>query len=129
MNPVLLLIALLICHYLADFCLTMPMMIRAKADGKNVWPILLHAAVHALLMGVCIFLFGVDLETLVLLMGLELTSHFAIDTFKARITSAIPQLAYARRKPYWIVYGLDQLLHQLIVVAIWFLATYDHPQL
>ncbi len=129
MNPVLLLIALLICHYLADFCLTMPMMIRAKADGKNVWPILLHAAVHALLMGVCIFLFGVDLETLVLLMGLELTSHFAIDTFKARITSAIPQLADARRKPYWIVYGLDQLLHQLIVVAIWFLATYDHPQL
>ncbi len=129
MNPVLLLIALLICHNLAAFCLTITMMIRAKADGKPVWHILLHAAVHALLMGVCIFLFGVDLETLVLLMGLELTSHFAIDTFKARITSAIPLLADARRKPYWIVYGLDQLLHQLIVVAIWFLATYDHPQL
>lgn len=41
----LLLIALLICHYLADFCLTWPALIRSKADGRNVWPILLHVAV------------------------------------------------------------------------------------
>ncbi len=41
----LLLISLLVCHYLADFCLTTPAMIRAKADGRNPWPILLHAAI------------------------------------------------------------------------------------
>ena len=31
-----LLILLLVCHYLADFCLTLPVMIRAKADGRGV---------------------------------------------------------------------------------------------
>lgn len=30
-----LLTALLGCHYLADFCLTMPVMIWAKADGSK----------------------------------------------------------------------------------------------
>lgn len=32
-NAAYLLIALLVSHYLADFCLTMPVMIRAKAVG------------------------------------------------------------------------------------------------
>ena len=48
----LLLITLFICHYLADFCLTSPAMIRAKADGRNPWPILLHAGIHAGLVGI-----------------------------------------------------------------------------
>lgn len=30
-----LILFLLLCHYLADFCLTSPAMIRAKADGQN----------------------------------------------------------------------------------------------
>ena len=35
MNIVLLTL-LLVCHYLADFCLTLPVMICAKADGRGV---------------------------------------------------------------------------------------------
>lgn len=53
-------IVLLVCHYLADFCLTSPAMIRAKADGRNIWPILLHASVHALLIGLCLLLWGIS---------------------------------------------------------------------
>lgn len=34
-NTVLLLIALFVCHYLADFCFTFTAMIKAKADGRN----------------------------------------------------------------------------------------------
>ena len=117
-----LLAALLVCHYVADFCLTTPMMIRAKADGRNPWPILLHATIHAALMGGCLWGYGTGGSLLWILMVTELLSHFIIDTLKARVSVWFPFLADPSRKPYWIIYGLDQLLHQLVVAAIWYAA-------
>ena len=119
MNSLILLIALLVCHYLADFCLTLPIMIRAKANGKQLWPIVLHSMVHAVLMGLCLLLFGVSVLTTLYLMAAEATSHFIIDLSKARLSTHVPRLADATGKPYWMLYGLDQLLHQLVVVGIW----------
>jgi hypothetical protein len=119
MNSLKLLVTLLVCHYLADFCLTLPIMIRAKANGKQLWPIALHSMVHALLMGLCLLLFGVSVLTTLYLMAAEAASHFIIDLSKARLSSRIPRLADATGKPYWMLYGLDQLLHQLVVVGIW----------
>lgn len=121
-NATLLLVALLVSHYLADFCLTMPVMIRAKADGKTLWPIALHAAIHALLMGCCLLIFGMCWTLLLAWSAFEWATHFIIDTAKARLSVAIPQLSDMRHKPYWIVYGLDQLLHQVVVVTIWYWA-------
>lgn len=120
MNAGVFLIVLLVSHYLADYCLTMPMMIRAKADGKNVWPIFLHACIHAVLMGSCLIMWGVQWSTLAWLMGVELVSHFLIDLTKAKLSFHYPILSDIRQKFYWMVYGLDQLLHQLVVVYIWF---------
>ncbi|MCR5130225.1 MAG: DUF3307 domain-containing protein [Prevotella sp.] len=117
-----LLISLLICHYLADFVLTSPAMIRAKADGRTLLPIFWHAAIHALLMGLCLLFFKVELSWLVVLVSIELLSHFLIDTAKGRLTARFPQLANSQQKPYWMLYGFDQLLHLLIIVTIWFLA-------
>lgn len=119
MNSLIPLIALLVCHYLADFCLTLPIMIRAKANGKQLWPIVLHSMVHAVLMGLCLLLFGVSVLTTLYLMVAEAMSHFIIDLSKARLSTHVPRLADATGKPYWILYGLDQLLHQLVVVGIW----------
>ena len=118
-----LLIVLLICHYLADFCLTTPAMIRAKADGRNVGPILLHAGIHAILMGLCLLLSGVHWKLLLLLMLAELVTHFLIDTGKGRLTARFPKLADMQQKPYWMLYGLDQLLHLLVIVCIWYCST------
>ena len=115
----LMLVSLLICHYLADFCFTSPVMIRAKADGRNPWPILLHASVHALLIGLCLLIWGIEWKLMLLLMLVELISHFLIDTGKGRLTSYFPILADQQKKPYWMLYGLDQLLHLLIIVGIW----------
>ena len=122
MNEYCLLIVLLICHYMADYCLTMPMMIRAKADGKNVWPIVLHAGIHAALMGVCLIVWGISWVWSMVLMWVELVTHFLIDLCKARLSYHYPVLADVKQKPYWMLYGLDQLLHQLVVVSIWLLA-------
>ena len=122
MRNTLLLLALLACHYLADFCLTTSKMIQAKADGKNIWPILLHAGVHALLVGVCLLFFGVSLKLMLLLILAEHVTHFLVDTGKGCITARFPKLADMRQKPYWMLYGFDQLLHQLVIVGIWYYA-------
>ena len=120
-----LLIALLVCHYLADFCLTFPIMIRAKADGRHLWPIMLHAFVHTLLVGLCLLIWGVTWNMLLLLMALELISHFLIDTCKARLSARFPYLADLRNKLYWMLYGFDQLLHLLVLVLIWWYALFS----
>lgn len=118
-----LLISLLVCHYLADFCLTLPVMIRAKADGRTLWPILLHAGAHAVLMGGCLALWGTGYQLLTALVATELGSHFAIDVAKGRLTHRFGVLADQQQRAYWMVYGLDQLLHVLVVVLIWQAAT------
>ena len=121
-NTVLLLITLLVCHYLADFCLTMPVMIRAKTDGRNLWPIALHATIHAVLIGLCLLVYGVGWQLLLVLIVTELVSHFAIDVLKAQISIRFPYWSDNRHKPYWMLYGLDQLLHQIVMIVIWYLA-------
>ena len=99
-------------------------MIRAKADGRNIWPILLHASVHALLVGVCLLVFGVAWKLLLLLVLAELVTHFLIDTAKGRFTSRFPKLADMQQKPYWMLYGFDQLLHLFVIVGVWYYATF-----
>ena len=123
MKSLALIITLLVCHYLADFCLTSPAMIRAKADGHRVWPIVGHAAVHAVLMGLCMLVvWSVSWKMLLMLMGVELVTHFLIDTSKGRLSASFPLLADRGHKPYWVLYGFDQLLHQFVVVFIWWCA-------
>ena len=106
------------CHYLADFCFTFPAMIKAKADGRNPWPILLHASIHAGLMGLCLLVWGVSWKLLLMLTLVELVSHFLIDTAKGHLTARHSFLANMQKKPYWMLYGLDQLLHLLVIVII-----------
>lgn len=117
---VLLLISLLVCHYLADFCLTSPAMIRAKADGRNPWPIVLHASIHAGLVGICLLLWGVSWNLLLILALVEFVSHFLIDTAKGQLTAHYSILGDIQKKPHWMLYGFDQLLHLLVIVIIWY---------
>ena len=111
---------MLICHYLADFCFTSPSMIRAKADGRNPWSILLHAGIHAGLIGLCLLVWGVSWKLLLMLVLIELVSHFLIDTIKGCLTARYSILTNMQKKPYWMLYGLDQLLHLLVIVIIWY---------
>ena len=82
MRELFLLLVLLVCHYLADFCLTSPAMIKAKADGRNPWPILLHAGIHTGLVGVCLLCWQISWNLLLMMMALEFVSHFLVDTAK-----------------------------------------------
>lgn len=115
-----LLTTLLMCHYLADFCFTFPAMIKAKADGRNPWPIMLHTGIHAGLVGISLLLWGVSWNLLLMLALVEFVSHFLIDTAKGRLTARYFILANMQKKPYWMLYGFDQLLHLLVIVMIWY---------
>lgn len=110
--------ALLLCHYLGDFCLTTKSMIRAKSSGKEYLPILLHAGVHAVLMTMVLALFSVSLQGCVAAFLIELGSHFVIDTIKSKLSVMYEALRDNRRKPYWMVYGFDQLLHILVTIVL-----------
>jgi len=75
--------------------------------------------VHAVLMGIFALFFGVSVPTMICLMAIEAASNFVIDLSKVRLAGHHPQLADATGKPYWMLYGLDQLLHQMVVICIW----------
>ncbi|MBR5638748.1 MAG: DUF3307 domain-containing protein [Muribaculaceae bacterium] len=117
-----LLISLLVCHFLADFCLTTSQMIEAKATGKHLQHIVLHAAVHAVMMGVVLLVFGVSSAVVVWLFAFELITHLAIDYGKGFLGRKFMALGDNTTKPFWVLYGFDQLLHLMVVVAIVYFA-------
>ena len=114
----LLLVALLICHYVADFVATTPGMLSAKATGRPLLPIACHAALHAMLMMVCIVVAGTGLWMCLALGVIEWVTHLVIDTVKGRLNARHPSLADVGNRNYWTVFGLDQLLHLLVIVGI-----------
>ncbi len=113
-----LIVLLFICHFLGDFTpLSNAWMQRAKQFGKPLFPILIHAAMHALLMlGVLLF-FTTPLMALKLAL-FQLIAHFLIDTWKGRMNGWFPSLQNNYEKGYWMIFGVDQLLHQLTIVMM-----------
>ena len=109
---------LLICHFLADFTpLSTGWMLKAKQFGKPLFPILIHASVHAILMLVVLLFFTEPVKALQLA-GIQLTAHFLIDTWKGRMSFWFPLLQDPTKTGYWALLGFDQLLHQLTIVGM-----------
>lgn len=121
--PYLLLILLIVCHFVADYCLTTRQMLEAKASGKRVHYIALHAGVHAVLMSGVLLACGTSLQLVALLFAIEFASHFIIDYAKGLVGRCFPVCADVQKKAFWVVYGLDQLLHLLVIVAMLWLST------
>ena len=117
---VVLLGALLIGHQLGDFTpLSNRRIQQAKANGGPMGPIVLHAAVHALLVAAAVLLVAPPApEVLALVVGLELVTHFVIDATRARLNLRAPILSDLEANPFWWALGVDQLLHGLVLVAI-----------
>ena len=111
------LIGLFICHFLADYThLSTSWMLNAKRLGKPLFPILTHAMVHTLLMG--IFLGCLEISNIILLMGFQLITHFLIDVWKGRMNGWFPALQSPANKWHWVVFGFDQLLHAIVIIIM-----------
>ena len=114
------LIGLFICHFLADYThLSTAWVLNAKRLGKPLYPIFTHAFIHASLMLVLLALvFGFSGLKLAALFGFQLITHFLIDVWKGRMNGWFPALQSPANKWHWIVFGFDQLLHALIIIAM-----------
>lgn len=122
MEP-LLLILLFVCHYLADYThLSTPDMLAAKRVGYPYYPIFTHAAIHASLMHTVIAFYGVSNIVLLSCSLLQLSSHFIIDVLKGKMNVWFPSVANPANKEHWYIFGLDQLLHHCVIVAMWYIA-------
>jgi hypothetical protein len=119
-----LLIILLFCHYICDYTdLSTDKMLAAKRIGKPLYPILLHAWVHGLVMLIAMYLYGVPVDTLVVCTLIQVQSHFVIDVLKGRLNTWVPVVANPANRLHWYVFGLDQLLHQLVIVWMCIIAS------
>lgn len=118
-----LLVCLLVAHDLGDFTPLATERIReAKARGRPLRLIGMHAAIHAVLVALAVMMVvRPSLALLALAAGLELLTHFVIDVAKARVGVRVPSLGDMRTNPFWWLLGVDQLLHLLVLVGIAFI--------
>lgn len=109
-------IALSVCHWLADFThLSTDWMLNAKRYGKPLYPIFVHALVHALLFFVAVWLFY-DRDKAIFAGLFQLTTHFIIDLVKGKINFFFRKLEDPTNKYHWWLFGFDQLMHHLVII-------------
>jgi len=125
-----LLIFLFIAHYIGDYShLSTNWMLSAKRIGKPYLPIAAHALAHA-----CLMTFICNIYTALPMMNykydncdsvflIQLSTHFAIDVLKGKCNVWFPSFANPANKAHWYVFGFDQLLHQIVIIGIWYFVT------
>lgn len=114
-----LLLSLFFCHFLADYThLSTAWMLNAKRLGKPLTPILVHAWVHALLMISTLMIFGIDESLCIKLYFFQWITHFIIDVWKGRMNGWFPALQNPANKWHWIVFGIDQLFHAVVIILM-----------
>lgn len=123
------LLALFFCHFLADYThLSTPWMLNAKRLGKPLFPIFWHALVHANLMWICLEIYGYyylgthpfrwEISVIDELFLFQLITHFIIDVWKGRMNGWFPSLQSPANKWHWIIFGLDQLFHAVVIIVM-----------
>jgi len=120
MNSTLILLGLFFCHYLADYTwLSTPWMLNAKRFGKPIYPIFIHAFIHASLMLVFLRLFyNISSIMCMELFLFQLSTHWLIDIWKGRMNVLFPSLTNPANKLHWVVFGFDQYLHAVVIILM-----------
>lgn len=110
----LLLALLFVKHFLCDYPLQTPYMLRKVRPKGWFVPLTSHAFVHAFFT-FCILLLFTDIVFAFLIFIAEFCAHWAIDYWKAQRARA----EFGSRQ-FWNYLGLDQMLHNLTYLAIIF---------
>ncbi len=115
----LLLSLLLLAHYLGDFTpLATRKMQEAKAGVRPPGLIIVHAAIHGLLVGLAVTITLGSWRLAAAAAGIEFALHFAIDFAKMKTGLRFPILRDSTNDPFWYFLGLDQLAHGLVLLGI-----------
>jgi len=113
-STVLILLALFgIKHFIADFLMQFPYMLRDKgtylAEGG-----IHHALTHASWTFLILVLFIHHANDLIALSLVDFVLHYHIDYFKQQLNKGLT----AADRQFWVWMGLDQALHYLTYVGI-----------
>lgn len=114
-----LLIWMQIKHFVADYLLQPPWMLRGKGSFFQVGGYV-HAGIHAVGTLPVLLATGVELWLCLVLFCGEFVIHYMIDYIKATLSSG----AKTSARTFWAMHGADQLMHQLTYAAIiWIVLT------
>jgi ABC-type transport system involved in Fe-S cluster assembly fused permease/ATPase subunit len=122
------LICLFLSHYIFDYGYSItPKMIKAKSIGSPILPIMKHAGLHTIGISLVITLFtyNSDIYFLNLILGsfAMFCTHTFIDVMKGRIGSKYKRLSNPSDPLHWHFFALDQFLHTLVIILIYFTTT------
>lgn len=127
MNPVIsmvlwALLAFQVKHFLCDFALQTQRQILKK--GVYGHPSgLSHAALHGLASLPALFILTSNGAAIGWMVALEFVVHYHGDWAKAQIDTRFRLTT--THNTYWIVFGIDQMVHQLTYVAMIFILFYE----
>jgi len=114
-----LMMLLLVTHYVGDFTpLATSEMQEAKAGRQSPLLILAHAAVHGALVLAAVSLVRPSWDIVATVAAFEFATHAGIDFAKMKFGVRFPVLRDPSGGPHWFLFGFDQLLHGLVLVAI-----------
>jgi hypothetical protein len=109
------LLALQIKHFLCDFVLQTEYQVRTKAIYGHAGGFI-HSGLHALLTIPALLILGASPTAIAIIVVAEFVIHYHTDWSKAHIDQTY-QWGFSDQR-YWILFGLDQLIHQLTYLAI-----------
>lgn len=102
-------------HFVCDFALQTLRQVQAKAHyGKRGG--IEHAGLHALLSIPALLILTQTPFVIAGFVAAEFVVHYHVDFGKGRIDKAFS--LNTANQAYWIIFGLDQLLHQMTYLAI-----------
>lgn len=106
-------------HFLADWVWQTNWMVNGKRRVEGwITPLLAHAGLHGVLTYVVVLAVIRNSEIAFITAIFDSACHFIIDRIKSNPTWSF-LWDDPSKKSYWIVMGLDQLLHQMTYVIIW----------
>ena len=118
LTGLLILLVLFVFHTLADFTfLQTPKMLKAKTD-VSIWGILPHGAVHAVFVGLIIWVFGFTPEVALMAALIELVVHTAMDFTKGYVPKKFDVFKDMADWKFWAWFGFDQFVHIVTKLGI-----------
>jgi hypothetical protein len=111
------LLALELKHFLCDFVLQTEYQVRTKGIYGHLGGFI-HSGLHILGTIPALLIFGASPKAIAIILAVEFVVHYHTDWMKIAIDRVYHWGIDDQR--YWILFGVDQLIHQLTYIGILF---------
>ena len=109
------LLALEVKHFLCDFVLQSEYQVRTKGIYGHFGGFI-HSGLHVLFTIPALLILGASWKAIAIILAVEFVVHYHADWMKSAIDKRYHWGMTDQR--YWILFGTDQLIHQLTYVAM-----------